>query len=439
MTQPSKSATAPEPSPPRARPESPLERLRGAPLTCALAIANAIVFLVAEHSGSTRETGTLLRFGANERLHVWVGEWWRLGSHMFLHIGLMHIAWNTYASWGWCASVERALGGRRFLTTYLIAGVGGGCASVLGHDMVSAGASGALFGIIGARLVLERRASADWSTFFARPTIRSTFTSVGIWFVLGMTALSMDNFAHLGGLLTGIAVASLLTARIPVGAAAPALAALTMALTGVAMRPWHRTPDAHEVDILAWYGAQYLTGQTLTPNPQRAERFLRVACEAGSAPSCAYLGDALRAKATPEAEGEAFSLFMRACDGGDAQGCWGAGYALHEGRGVAADLPGALSYYLRGCDGNEAGACADAAGMLTDGKGVPRDDARSAALFRRACAVGNAHGCAGYARAQLFGLGVEKDETAGRDGLRRACEQGDTWACDALGRLTPAP
>ncbi len=184
-----------------------------APVTSGLALTNLIVMLVAEHHGSTTETATLIRFGANERQLVLLGEWWRLGTYMFLHIGWLHLVWNTYASWGWCTSVERAIGGWRFLVTYLLAGIGGGCASVLGHDIVSAGASGALFGIIGARLVLERRIAPSWAAFSASPLTRATVRGVLLWFVLGAVALPMDNYAHGGGLVTGAAVAWMLTTR----------------------------------------------------------------------------------------------------------------------------------------------------------------------------------------------------------------------------------
>jgi rhomboid protease GluP len=189
-------------------PREPLLRKLGrAPVTCALALTNLTVFLIAEHYGSTTQTATLVRFGANDRSLVLLGEWWRLGTYMFLHIGWVHLFWNTYASWGWCASVERAMGGWRFLLTYLVAGVGGGCLSALCQDVVSAGASGALFGIIGARLVVERRAAPNWSAFAASPLTRATFKGVAFWIVLGLVALPMDNYCHIGGLVTGAAVA----------------------------------------------------------------------------------------------------------------------------------------------------------------------------------------------------------------------------------------
>jgi rhomboid protease GluP len=189
-----------------------LQRLARAPVTCALALTDITMMLIAEHYGSATESATLIRFGANERSLVLAGEWWRLGTYMFLHGGWLHLILNTYVSWGWCSAVERAMGRWRFLLTYLVAGVGGGCASALGHDVVSVGASGAIFGIIGARLVLERRAAPSWRAFSASPLTRATLAGVAFWIVLGVVVMpSIDNFAHGGGLAAGAAMGWVLT------------------------------------------------------------------------------------------------------------------------------------------------------------------------------------------------------------------------------------
>ena len=99
------------------------ERLRGAPVTVGLTAINVAFFLLAESSGSTRDASTLLRFGAVESQHVWAGQYWRLASYMFLHIGWAHLLWNSYASFGWCVRVERTLGHGRFLAVYLLSGL----------------------------------------------------------------------------------------------------------------------------------------------------------------------------------------------------------------------------------------------------------------------------------------------------------------------------
>jgi membrane associated rhomboid family serine protease len=184
-------------------------------VTFALLAINFAVFAWAEHDGSTNDPETLLRFGAVEPLHVLGGEYWRVFTCMFLHIGLVHILMNSYMAVGWATSLERAMGRWRFLSIYLLSGVGGGCASVVSGLLfgprISAGASGALFGVLGATLAIRRRGFPSWTAFFAHPGVRSVAFQVGIWTVLGLTVLHLDNAAHLGGLVVGSVAAWLFT------------------------------------------------------------------------------------------------------------------------------------------------------------------------------------------------------------------------------------
>ena len=247
------------------------------------------MFLIVEQHGSTLNTGTLLEFGASEQLHVWTGEYWRLVTPMFLHIGWMHLLWNTYASIGWCMVVERALGGRRFLAMYLLSGVAGACMSVAAHRVVSAGASGALFGVVGATLVLRRRMLPSWSALWADHAGRSTIINIGIWTFIGLTALKMDNFAHLGGFLGGGGAVWVMSMRPKRSLGWAAYGALFATLLLVAVRPWWKPSpaDAHD---LARYGSFYLAGEGGKPNVARAARFLGRSCAAGDADGCGGLG-----------------------------------------------------------------------------------------------------------------------------------------------------
>jgi membrane associated rhomboid family serine protease len=180
-------------------------RFRRSPVTWIITAINVAVFIVAEQAGNTLETETLVRFGANERGRIWAGEYWRLLTAVFLHIGPVHLFWNAWAMFGWCAPVERTLGPWRFALVYLLTGIGASAVSMLAHDVVSAGASGAGFGMIGIALVfLYRRAGGNWDAFRADPDVRSTVTMTLLWIVLGFLAVSMDNYAHLGGLGFGL-------------------------------------------------------------------------------------------------------------------------------------------------------------------------------------------------------------------------------------------
>jgi rhomboid protease GluP len=263
------------------------ERIRSSPVTFALAAINVAAFLWAETHGSTLKTGTLLQYGAVERLHVASGEWWRLGTSMFMHVGWMHLLWNTYASVGWCTVVEKVLGKPRFLAVYLLSGVGGACASAFFHRITSAGASGAMFGIIGATLVLRYRVLGDIREFVRDRFVRSNVMNMAIWTAIGIYAINMDNFAHGGGLVVGALTAFAATAvparrKIAWGAAV----ALVVACVVAAARPgWQ--PKGDDGEATAAYALVYSDGiEGFPKNGARAERMRALACRDPASRAC---------------------------------------------------------------------------------------------------------------------------------------------------------
>ena len=126
-------------------------------------------------------------------------EYYRLLTAAFLHAGVLHIAFNMYCLFLVGPPLEATLGRVRYLTLYLLAAVGGSAASyVFSSPGVSGvGASGAIFGLFGAYLVVARRLNAD---------ARSIATVVGINLVLGFVIPNIDWRAHLGGLVVGAVV-----------------------------------------------------------------------------------------------------------------------------------------------------------------------------------------------------------------------------------------
>jgi membrane associated rhomboid family serine protease len=225
----------------------------------------------------TTQTATLLRFGANWRELVWRGEVWRLATSMFLHIGLLHLVWNGWFGFRLCSVAESALGPWRFLLLYLASGIVGSAASVIGHDAVSAGASGALFGLIGWRLFELRRASGSFKAFVEDPGIRKELTWIGMWFVLGAFA-GFDNYAHGGGLVMGALVGWAVGAGAPPGPARwrrPALAAaIGLAIVAGALRPLplhHGQDAALQRALVAWKDPKAVIALTepLLASPRR--------------------------------------------------------------------------------------------------------------------------------------------------------------------------
>jgi membrane associated rhomboid family serine protease len=168
------------------------EIVRHAPVSAAIIAINVVVFVLAERAGDTTSNDTLLHFGAVWRGMVWDGEYWRLATAMFLHIGVLHLVWNAWMGFRFSAEAEQQL----------VSGIAGSAASVIGHNAVAAGASGALFGLIGWRLADLRSRHGSFKAFISEPGIRSELKSIAIWFVVGVVA-GFDNYAHGGGLVFG--------------------------------------------------------------------------------------------------------------------------------------------------------------------------------------------------------------------------------------------
>ncbi|MEP6653091.1 MAG: rhomboid family intramembrane serine protease [Myxococcales bacterium] len=180
-------------------------------VTQALVGLNVAVFLAMVATGVSLmqpSTDSLLRWGADYGPRTTAGEWWRLLTNTFLHVGLIHIAMNMFGLWQIGAVVERLLGHRAFLLVYLVSGVCGSLASIIWHPyVVSAGASGAVFGVYGVLVayLVRHRGSIP------RPVLlelqKSTAIFIGLNVMLGWQVKGIDMAAHLGGLLGGFAAA----------------------------------------------------------------------------------------------------------------------------------------------------------------------------------------------------------------------------------------
>lgn len=128
-------------------------------------------------------------------------EWWRLLTSAFLHGSFLHIAFNMYVLFALGPTLERVLGHGRFLVLYLVSALGGAIASYAFSDIrtLSVGASGAIFGLMGALVIAGRRLRYD---------ITQVLILLGINVVIGFLQPGVDWRAHLGGLVTGAAVAA---------------------------------------------------------------------------------------------------------------------------------------------------------------------------------------------------------------------------------------
>lgn len=188
----------PTPAPPRRLP-LPLARPR---LTYALLAANVLVWLAMTAAGGSTDTEVLIRFGAKVNILIAEGQAWRLLTSMFLHIGLMHLLFNSYALFVFGVEVERLYGSPRFLAIYLLAGLWGALASFAFGSALSAGASGAIFGLLGTMVAYLRRHRETFGAW-GRQRLLNLVGVAAFNLVLGFTVPGIDNLAHLGGLLSG--------------------------------------------------------------------------------------------------------------------------------------------------------------------------------------------------------------------------------------------
>ncbi len=240
---------APEPPgwPPARAPAAPhrptrLAAVTEAPVAAAIIAVNvAVLVILGWRFADPTSTEALVAAGALERGLIGSGQWWRLLTAVFVHIGWVHLLANSIFGFGWCRMVERAFGHARFLALYLLAGVGASAASMAVHDVIGAGASGALFGMIGATMVLHRRMLPGWGPFLRSASTLSIAAQLGVWTVLAVAArLPIDHAAHGGGLVTGAAAAWIMTRRFPRRAAAWLPFALAFgALFAAAVWPRH--------------------------------------------------------------------------------------------------------------------------------------------------------------------------------------------------------
>jgi rhomboid protease GluP len=180
----------------------------------AILAVNVLVFLVMVASGVGLLSPTpqsVLPWGANFGPLTLDGERWRVVTNVFVHFGVVHLAFNMYALWNAGAVVERLYGSLRFAVVYVVAGLAGSVASLVVHPQVmSAGASGAVFGVFGglAAFLIRQRGVMPMPVL---KRLRSAAVSVIAFnMIFGLSVQGIDNAAHIGGLLGGAAAGALL-------------------------------------------------------------------------------------------------------------------------------------------------------------------------------------------------------------------------------------
>ena len=185
------------------------------PVTLLLVGINVAVFIVLSILGNTEDALFMLNHGAVfVPLVVDGGEYYRIFTSMFLHFGLQHLFYNMLVLIFLGDYLERAVGKIRFLVIYLAGGIAGNLLSIA-YELytqdfaVSAGASGAIFAVTGALVYMVLRKKERVPGLSGQRLILMAVLTI----LQGMTAIGIDNEAHMGGLAAGFLLGWLLTLR----------------------------------------------------------------------------------------------------------------------------------------------------------------------------------------------------------------------------------
>lgn len=174
--------------------------------------------------------------GSNYGPFTLAGQWWRLLAAQFLHFGLIHIGFNAMALWQVGPLAERLFGRWHFLLLFLLAGIGGGFGTLIWHPQVnSAGASGAIFGLIGGLLAFVSRRDLGVPLALVNSLRRSFLSFGGFSLAAGFLLPGVDNAAHVGGLVTGFVLGLVLARPVDVAARQGADLARLVGVTAVAL------------------------------------------------------------------------------------------------------------------------------------------------------------------------------------------------------------
>jgi rhomboid protease GluP len=176
--------------------------------TSILIAVNLVVFLIISWQSRTvlgPQGSSLFEWGAKNSLAIVEGQYWRFVTPVFIHIGIVHFMVNNYSLSALGPYMERVFGANLFLAIYLISGIAGNIASAAFQPNPSAGASGALFGIMGAGFWFEWALSRSGNPQLAKASMVKAFAPViGLNLMIGFVLPMIDYAAHIGGLVVGV-------------------------------------------------------------------------------------------------------------------------------------------------------------------------------------------------------------------------------------------
>ncbi|MDO5799676.1 MAG: rhomboid family intramembrane serine protease [Eubacteriales bacterium] len=189
-----------------------LEEIRKEPVTAVLLLLNILVFVAVEFTGTSQDAWHVLDYGAAYTPYIVErGEVYRLFTSMFLHFGIEHLVNNMLVLFVIGSRLERVIGKLRFLLIYLLGGIAGNIVSLFlelrtQEFSVSAGASGAVFAVMGAMIYVVIR-NKGW---LGDLSVRQILVMAAFSLYFGFASSGVDNAAHVGGMLAGFVLSVLL-------------------------------------------------------------------------------------------------------------------------------------------------------------------------------------------------------------------------------------
>ena len=183
------------------RKEQIIDFYNRAKVTFVMLVIMIIYFIFVTLNGGTTDPETLVKYGALYPPFMLIyGEYYRLITSIFMHIGLMHIFFNGYALYIFGPQIERLMGAKKYLLFFLLTGIGGNVATFFfNFETISAGASGSLFGLFGAFFYLIHR-HRDMVTPEGRKSILSL---LAVNLVITIAVPNISITAHFGGFIIG--------------------------------------------------------------------------------------------------------------------------------------------------------------------------------------------------------------------------------------------
>ncbi|OLS03455.1 rhomboid family intramembrane serine protease [Tissierella creatinophila] len=178
-----------------------IEYIKKASVNSVLLAIMLVYFVVITLNGGTTDVETLVRFGALfPPLVKEYGQYYRLISSIFIHIGIMHLFFNSYALYIFGTQIERVMGHKKYILFFLLTGLGGNLLTyIFSYETISAGASGSLFGMFGAFLYLIRRHPEMVTPEGKKSILQLLVINIAITLLVP----NISATAHFGGLIAG--------------------------------------------------------------------------------------------------------------------------------------------------------------------------------------------------------------------------------------------